>query len=69
MDDCRSEGSVSGEPGEFAAVSEAASANQSRGAGRHNAHEGDVIHGLRSGLVFSLAIWAVLLTVGALLFA
>lgn len=30
--------------------------------------EGDVIRGLRSGLIFSLAIWAMLLTVGALVF-
>jgi len=66
MEDCRSEESVPGEPGTFAAANEAASANQSPGAGRHDSHEGDVIQGLRSGLAFSLAIWAVLLTVGAL---
>jgi hypothetical protein len=55
MDDCRSDGSVTGEP-------------TTLGAAEH-AHEGDVIRGLRSGLVFSLAIWAMLLTVGALVFA
>ena len=55
MDDCRSDGSVTGEP-------------TTLGAAEH-AHEGDVIRGLRSGLVFSLAIWTMLLTVGALVFA
>jgi hypothetical protein len=38
-------------------------------AGRYDAREGDVIQGLRSGLIFSLAIWALLLAVGALVFA
>ncbi len=33
------------------------------------ARDGDVIRGLRSGLIFSLAIWAMLFTVGALVFS
>ena len=69
MDDCRSEGSDSGEPAEFAAARAAAFTHDSPEADRHDTREGDVIRGLRSGLVFSLAIWAVLLTVGALAFS
>ena len=68
MDGCRSDGSVPGEPhnlapGEGAVASNAVPASTSEGA-----YEGDVIQGLRSGLFFSLAIWAVLLTVGAIIF-
>jgi len=44
------------------------SANHIPRADRYDTREGDVIQGLRSGLAFSLAIWAVLLTVGALVF-
>ncbi len=66
MDDCRSEGSVPGERSRFAAVEEALPANHTVRADHYNMREGDVIQGLRSGLVFSLAIWAVLLIVGAL---
>ena len=55
MDDCRSDGSVTGEPARLSAA--------------EHAREGDVIQGLRSGLVLSLAIWAMLLTVGSLLFS
>jgi len=68
MDDCRSGESVSGKPARFAAVNEAVSANHIPRADRYDTREGDVIQGLRSGLAFSLAIWAVLLTVGALVF-
>jgi hypothetical protein len=69
MDNCRADGSVTGEPGTLAATRAAAAGNQispNTGADRR---EGDVISGLRSGLIFSLAIWAVLLTVGTLVFA
>ena len=55
MDDCRSDGSVTGEPTRL-------------GTAEH-AREGDVIQGLRSGLALSLAIWAMLLTIGALIFS
>ena len=34
-----------------------------------DAREGDVIQGLRSGLIFSLAIWALLFTVGTIVFS
>ena len=68
MDDCRSGESVPGEPARFAAVNEAVSEKHIPRAGRYDTREGDVIQGLRSGLVFSLAIWAVLLTVGAVVF-
>ena len=66
MDDCRSEESVPGEPGTFAVIKEAVSANRTPRTDRYDTREGDVIQGLRSGLAFSLAIWAVLLTIGAL---
>ena len=69
MRDRRSEESVPGEQGRLAATQQAVSANESLSAGRYDTHEGDVIQGLRSGLIFSLAIWAMLLAVGALVFA
>ena len=55
MDDYRSDGSVSG------ARTKLGTAERAR--------EGDIIKGLKSGLAFSLAIWAMLLTIGALIFA
>lgn len=54
MDDYRSDGSASGEPARLGAV--------------ERANEGDVIQGLRLGLVLSIAIWAALLSIGALIF-
>ena len=63
MDGYQSEEAVSGEVGDFMAVDETATHDTSEAS-----REGDVIHGLRSGLIFSLAIWAVLLTVGAFVF-
>ena len=69
MRDRRSGESVPGEQGRLAATQQAVTANQLSSAGRHDTHEGDVIQGLRSGLIFSLAIWAMLLAVGALVFA
>ena len=63
MDGYRSEESDPGEIGDFATVDDAVTRIASDAA-----REGDVIHGLRSGLIFSLAIWAMLLTVGALVF-
>ena len=69
MDSCRSDGSIIGEPGKLAAAGEPMAGEQTAQAGRDHGREGDVIRGLRSGLVFSLAIWAVLLTVGTLVFA
>ena len=49
-------------------MDEAAATSAIPGNSCNHAREGDVIQGLRSGLIFSLAIWAVLLTVGALVF-
>ena len=69
MDDGRSERSVTGKPSGFAGAEAPLRASRLSSAGRDDAREGDVIQGLRSGLVFSLALWAVLLTVGALVFA
>ena len=69
MSESRSEEWVPGEQGEFTATKRAVTAGESLNAGRYDAREGDVIQGLRSGLLFSLAIWAMLLTVGTLVFA
>ncbi len=55
MDDYRSDGSASGE-------------SPALGAAGH-ACENDVIRGLKTGVIFSLAIWALLFTLGALVFA
>lgn len=63
MDGYQSEEAISGEVGDFMAADDAAT----HGSGDVEG-EGDVIHGLRSGLIFSLAIWALLLTVGAFVF-
>ena len=69
MDDYRSEGLFPTERGKFAAFEDAVPANHSSRAHRHDMRESDVIQGLRSGLIFSLAIWAILLAVGAVVFA
>ena len=63
MDGYQSEEAVSGEVGDFGAADDFATYDAGE-----SSREGDVIHGLRSGLIFSLAIWAVLLTVGAFVF-
>jgi len=69
MDNCRSDGSVTGEPAKLAATREGVAGNLTSRNYGEDRREGDVIRGLRSGLIFSLAIWAVLLTVGTLVFA
>ena len=69
MDNYRADGSVTGERGKLAATREAAAGNQISHRMGNDRCEGDVISGLRSGLIFSLAIWALLLTVGTLVFA
>jgi hypothetical protein len=53
---------IPGELHKAAAMEKGMAANELQTAER----EGDVIQGLRSGLIFSVAIWAMLLTVGAL---
>lgn len=63
MDGYRSEDTAAADVGDLAAVDD--SAIHTTG---EVAREGDVIRGLRSGLIFSLAIWAMLFTVGALVF-
>jgi hypothetical protein len=68
MDGCRSDGSDTGEPRDLAPAEGAIASNALPASARENAREGDVIRGLRSGLIFSLAIWAMLLTVGVLVF-
>lgn len=69
MDNRRSDRPISGEAREFVAVQDGLGAELASGAEHDATHEGDVIQGLRSGLIFSLAIWVVLLTVGTLVFA
>jgi hypothetical protein len=69
MHNGRSDEAVTGEPGTLAAAGRTITGNRASGPGGDGRQEGDVIRGLRSGLIFSLAIWAVLLTVGTLVFA
>ena len=47
-------------------MDEAAATSTISSNGCNHARDGDVIQGLRSGLIFSLAIWAMLFAVGAL---
>ena len=68
MDVSRSDGSDPGEPHNLASVEGAITRPALPASDGEHAHEGDVIRGLRSGLIFSLAIWAMLLTVGAFVF-
>ena len=68
MYDCRSQASISGKQGEIAAKQDAHAAHESSSPRRQVRREDDFIRGMRRGLVVSLAIWAVLLAVGALLF-
>jgi hypothetical protein len=68
MYDYRSEAPVSGEQSEVAAMDKADSPGTSSSPRRHARREDDFIVGLRSGLVVSLAIWAALLTIGAVVF-
>ncbi len=69
MHNCRSEGPISGEPARIAAMDEAAATSTIPNNGCNYARDGDVIRGLRSGLIFSLALWAMLFTFGALVFS
>ena len=69
MHDSVSDGSVSEETGATAAAGGAVAGSAASRTSGGKRHEGDIIRGLRSGLLFSLAIWALLLTVGALAFA
>ncbi len=50
-------------------MDEAAATSTIPNNGCNYARDGDVIRGLRSGLIFSLALWAMLFTVGALVFS
>jgi hypothetical protein len=68
MYDYRSEGPVPGEQSEVAAMEKADSPGKSSSPRRRARREDDFIVGLRSGLVVSLAIWAVLLIIGAVVF-
>ena len=68
MDGCQSDGSNPGEPPTLAPTRGAMGSSAQTASAGENAHEGDVIRGLRSGLIFSLAIWAVLLTAGLIIF-
>ena len=69
MVDYRTVNSGYGGKGEFADADEVPAPDEVSVANAARAHDGDVIQGLRSGLIFSLAIWAMLLTIGALFFA
>ena len=69
MHNRRSEESITGEPAGIAAMDEAAATSAISGNSCDHARDGDVIRGMRSGLIFSLALWAMLFTVGALVFS
>jgi hypothetical protein len=64
----RSDSPVSSEARAFATAEDGSTGRMVSAAEHDATREGDVIQGLRTGLVFSLAIWAVLLTVGKLVF-
>ena len=69
MDDYRTIESGYGEESEFADADETLARDEISVADATHARDGDVFQGLRSGLIFSLAIWAMLFTVAALFFA
>ncbi len=67
MENRQADGSVTGEPVKLAAMGGAVAGSKASSGSGDDSREGDVIRGLRSGLIFSLAIWALLLTVGTVL--
>ena len=69
VDNLRSQGSDCGGETEPGASGMAPAQSKISIADSGDAHEGDVIRGLRSGLIFSLALWAMLFTFGALVFS
>ena len=69
MDNFRSDGPGRGEETEPDAAGMTPAPNEVSVAGPVDTREGDVIRGLRSGLIFSIAIWAMLFAFGALVFA
>ncbi|NCF22959.1 MAG: hypothetical protein GWP60_00345 [Gammaproteobacteria bacterium] len=69
MDDYRTIESGYGGQSEFADADGTSVPDEVPVANSAHARDGDVFQGLRSGLIFSLAIWAMLFTVGALFFA
>ncbi len=68
MDNFRADGPGRGEHSAFAAGGETAAPDRVVIPESSDEPEGDVIRGLRSGLIFSLAIWAMLFGIGTLVF-
>ena len=68
MDNFRAHGPGRGGNSESVAGDTASAPDEVFIAASPHAPDGDVIRGLRSGLIFSLAIWAMLITVGTLVF-
>jgi hypothetical protein len=68
MDNFRADGPGRGGKYGFAARDKAPAPNSPSSAAPAHVPDGDVIRGLRSGLIFSLAIWAMLFGVGTLFF-
>ena len=68
MENCRSDVPDSRQRGGLDVVRETVAPEETSIAESIDTRTGDVIHGLRNGLLFSLAIWAVLFMVGALIF-
>ena len=68
MDNFRADGPGRGGKSESVAGDTASAPGEVSFAASPHAPDGDVIRGLRSGLIFSIAIWAMLFTVGSLVF-
>jgi hypothetical protein len=68
MENCRSDGPETRQRGAIDIARETAAPEETSITESIDRPAGDVIHGLRNGLLFSLAIWAALFMVGALVF-
>ena len=68
MENCRSDGPEARQRETFEVARDTAALEETSIAESIDTRTGDAIHGLRNGLLFSLAIWVVLFMVGALVF-
>ena len=68
MDNIRSDGLVRGGKSESDAAGAAPARSEILAGNSVEAREGDVIQGLRNGLMVSLAIWVMLFAIGAVVF-
>ena len=68
MENCRPDGPETRQRAAIDSARETAAPEETSIAESIGRPAGDIIHGLRNGLLFSLAIWAALFMVGALVF-